>query len=549
MGRDMQPHGQPIFIMPEGTDRTRGKSAQGNNIAAAKAVADAVKSTLGPKGMDKMLVNGLGDVLITNDGATILREINVEHPAAKMVIEVSKTQESQCYDGTTTSVVFAGALLKESEALIEKNVHPTVIASGYRLASSKALLTLEQCVVSESKLKKHVGEGYRQIAMACAETALTGKFTDTHESVKNVIASIAGDAVEALSDGINPPNLDDINVVCATGGSVEDSYMLDGIVLEKEKAHNGMPTAVDGAVIALIDFPVEVKKTEVDARISITSPDQMQDFLDQEEKALKDMVNKFVDANVNVLLCQKKIDDLALHYMAKAGIMALQSCRKSQLSSVSKATGAKVISDLDDLTNEDLGSAGYAMEERLGENLVTSIGGVSADGKAVTVVLRGGTSHIVEEIERAFDDALGVVSLVINEAQVLVGGGATFARMAKELREFASTVAGRKQMAVEAYASALEEIPATIAENAGMDPVDTIIALRKAHGHNQHCQGVYVTDEDVDILIDNMLDHGVIEPLSVVKQAVSSATETATMILRIDDVIQMRQAGPPGPMM
>jgi|14BtaG_2_1085337.scaffolds.fasta_scaffold00962_4 thermosome len=547
----MMPNGQqPIFIMPEGTDRTRGKTAQGNNIAAAKAVADAVKSTLGPKGMDKMLVNGLGDVLITNDGATILREINVEHPAAKMVIEVSKTQEAQCFDGTTSAVVLAGALLKESEALIEKNVHPTVIASGYRLASSKALETLEKCVLDERQLSK-VGKDLGAIAKVCAETALTGKFTDTHEGVKDVMSGIAGDAVNRLSDGINPPNLDDINVICATGGSVEDSYLMDGIVLEKEKAHNGMPTAVDGASLALVDFAIEVKKTEVDARIQITSPDQMQDFLDQEETALRNMVKKFQDAGANVVLCQKKIDDLALHYMAKAGIMALQSCRKSELSSVAKATGAVVISDLDDLVDADLGSAGHVIEERIGENLMVRIGGVSeVDSRAVTVILRGATTHVVEEIERAFDDALGVVSLVINTSQIVVGGGCTFAAMAKNLREYASTVAGRKQMAIEAYAKALEEIPSTIAENAGMDPVDSIIALRAAHANSAYTHGILVTDEETDLLVDNLLHYGVVEPLSVVKQALISATETSTMILRIDDVIQMRQAGPQGsPMM
>ena len=540
------PNGQqPIFIMPEGTDRTRGKTAQGNNIAAAKAVADAVKSTLGPKGMDKMLVNGLGDVLITNDGATILREINVEHPAAKMVIEVSKVQESECYDGTTSAVVLAGALLKESEALIEKNVHPTLIAAGYRMASRKALETLHRCIIPDSHPMLSAAARY------CAETALTGKFTDSDETVKNAIARIAEEAIDKLKDGINPANLDDINVVCATGGAVEDSYLIDGIVLEKEKAHAGMPSAVDGAMIALVSSSIEVRKTEVDARINITSPDQMQDFLDQEEKTLKAMVNTFVEVGANLVLCQKEIDDLALHYMAKNGIMAVQQCRKSQLLSVSKATGGTVVNDLEDLSKEDLGSAGYVLEEKIGENVMISIGGcLDTDMNSLTVVLRGGTSHVVEEIERAFADALGVVSLVVNEGDIVVGGGSTYAEMAKTLRQYANDVAGRKQMAILAYANALEEIPSTIAENAGMDPVEAIIRLRQSHSTPSiPYYGINITEEDGADLCDNLLDKGVLEPHKVVKQAITSATETATMILRIDDVIQMKQAGPTGPMM
>ena len=535
---------QPIFIMPEGTNQTRGKTAQGNNIAAAKAVAEAVKSTLGPKGMDKMLVNGLGDVLITNDGATILREINVEHPAAKMVIEVSKTQEAQCYDGTTSAVVLAGALLKESEALIEKNVHPTLIAAGYRMASQQALKTLAKCVI-DSDL------GLAETARRCAETALTGKFTDTHEGVKNIIAGLASDAVEKLTTDLENANIDDINVVCATGGSVEDSYLIDGVVLEKEKAHNGMPTAIDGALIALVDSSIEVRKTEVDARINITSPDQMQQFLDQEEKALKDMVNKFVEIGANVVLCQKQIDDLALHYMAKAGIMGVQSCRKSQLVSVAKATNGIVVNDIEDISKDDLGTAGYVMEERIGENFMISIGGVDETVmKSITVVLRGGTSHVVEEIERAFDDALGVVSLVRSTGNIVVGGGSTYAQMAKHLRIYADGVAGRKQMAIHAYANALEEIPSTIAENAGMDPVEAIIRLRQSHSSGSiKTYGINITDDDDDDLCADLYEVGVIEPLRVVEQAITSATETATMILRIDDVIQMKQAGPQGPMM
>ncbi len=551
----MLPNGnQPIFIMPDGTQQTKGKSAQSGNIRAAKAVAEAVKSTLGPKGMDKMLVNGLGDVLITNDGATILREINVEHPAAKMVIAVSETQEAECYDGTTSAVVLAGALLGESEDLIEKNVHPTVIAAGYRMASQHALSVLKGvCQISDEDLGAVFGGDEHgteySLAINCAKTSLTGKFTDSSVFVKDRIADIAGKAVAILrEEDTGEVNLDDLNIICASGGSVEDSYLMDGIVLEKEKAHIGMPTSIDNPKIALVSSAIQVRTTEVDARINITSPDQMQKFLDQEEKALKDIVNSFKKAGATFVMCQKEIDDLALHYMAREGIMAIAQCRKSQFASVSKSTGATIVDSVDDLLKTDLGNAGLVRERKIGENIMVEIGGIEDLNKALTVVLRGSTSHIVEEVERAFDDAVGVVSLMGSNSGVVAGGGSTYVEIAASIREFASTVKGRRQLAVMAFADALEVLPTTIAENAGLDPVDVIMELRAAHSisdNESKYYGVNIDDEGTGVLASNMLEKGVVEPLKVVEQALLSATETAVMILRIDDVIQMKQNGPP----
>ena len=537
------PNGQqPIFIMQDGTERTRGKSAQGNNIAAARAVADAVKTTLGPKGMDKMLVNGMGDVLITNDGATILREISIEHPAAKMLIEVSQTQETYCHDGTTSAVILAGALLKESEALVEKNVHPTVIAAGYRMAADHALNILDECVLSDEESSQ-----FDSLPASIAQTALTGKSAD---AVRGVIAGIAEEAIQRLGA---KPNLDDIHIICATGGSIEDSHLADGIVLEKERAHDRMPKSITDAQIALIGTAIEVRKTEVDARINITSPDQMSAFLDEEESTLKAMVQHLVDVGVNVVCCQKEIDDLALHYLAKAGIMAVQQCRKSTLVSISRATGANIVNDFDDLSKEDTGSAECVMEERIGDNLMIVIQGVSDEASSLSVILHGATTQVVEEIERAFEDAIGVIHLVLKELEVTAGGGSTHIEMAQGLRLFAGSVIGRKQMAVDAFATALESIPTIIAENAGLDPVETILTLRQQHNNSKINNAKFIgvnVDEDLPTLTSDMLYDGVIEPKKVVEQTIQSATEAAIMILRIDDVIQMKQtgAGPP-PMM
>ena len=516
---------QPIFILKEGTNRTRGKSAQSNNIAAAKAVADAVRTTLGPKGMDKMLVDSMGDVVITNDGATILKEMDIEHPAAKMIIEVAKTQEQHCFDGTTSAVVIAGELLKRSEDLIEQNVHPTVICEGFRLASDKAVELLDG----------HAIDADIQTLHEVAKTALTGKSAG---AVKEFLADICVDAVQAVAreeDGEVYVDLDDVKVEKKQGGSIKDSTLVDGIILDKERVHSGMPRSVSGAKIALINSAIEVKKTEVDAKIQITDPSMLAQFLDEEENYLRSLVEKIQAAGANVVICQKGIDDLAQHYMSKAGLFAVRRAKKSDMEALGKATGGRIVTNIDDLSEDDLGGAAKVEERKIGESDMVFITGCP-DAKSVSVLLRGGTEHVVDEIRRAFDDAIGVVSVAREDGSVLTGGGSVIASLSRDLRAFAEGIGGREQMAIEAFAGALEVIPRTLAENAGLDPVNTIIAVRKAHAEGNSTFGVNVIDGGVM----DMRAANVLEPVRVVEQAIQSATETAVMILRIDDVISSR---------
>ncbi|CAI8323738.1 MAG: 60 kDa chaperonin [Marine Group II euryarchaeote MED-G33] len=516
---------QPIFILKEGTNRTRGKSAQSNNIAAAKAVADAVRTTLGPKGMDKMLVDSMGDVVITNDGATILKEMDIEHPAAKMIIEVAKTQEQHCFDGTTSAVVIAGELLKRSEDLIEQNVHPTVICEGFRLASDKAVELLDG----------HAIDADTQTLHEVAKTALTGKSAG---AVKEFLADICVDAVQAVAreeDGEVHVDLDDVKVEKKQGGSIKDSTLVDGIILDKERVHSGMPRSVSGAKIALINSAIEVKKTEVDAKIQITDPSMLAQFLDEEENYLRSLVEKIQAAGANVVICQKGIDDLAQHYMSKAGLFAVRRAKKSDMEALGKATGGRIVTNIDDLSEDDLGGAAKVEERKIGESDMVFITGCP-DAKSVSVLLRGGTEHVVDEIRRAFDDAIGVVSVAREDGYVLTGGGSVIASLSRDLRAFAEGIGGREQMAIEAFAGALEVIPRTLAENAGLDPVNTIIAVRKAHAEGNSTYGVNVIDGGVM----DMRAANVLEPVRVVEQAIQSATETAVMILRIDDVISSR---------
>ncbi len=519
----------PIFILKEGTDRVRGKSAQANNIAAAKQVADAVRSTLGPKGMDKMLVDSMGDVVITNDGATILKEMDIEHPAAKMIIEVAKTQEQHCYDGTTTAVVIAGELLKRSEDLIEQNVHPTVICHGFRLAAERAIEILND----------HAGSVADDEMLAeVAKTALTGK---SAEAVKSFLADICVKAVQAVGveeDGERFVDLDDIKVEKRQGGSVRASTLVDGIILDKERVHSGMPKSVNDAKIALVNSAIEVKKTEVDAKIQITDPSMLAKFLDEEEGYLRGLVEKLQSSGANVLICQKGIDDIAQHYLAKAGLFAVRRAKKSDMEALSKATGARIVTNLDDLTAEDLGSAARVEERKIGDSDMVFITGCP-EAKSVSVLLRGGTEHVVDELRRAFDDAVGVISVAWEDGSILTGGGSVMAALSRELRTYAEGVGGREQMAIEAFAGALEVIPRTLAENAGLDPVNTIIELRKAHAEGKGTFGVNVFEGGVM----DMKDAHVIEPMRVVEQAIQSATETAVMILRIDDVISSKAVG------
>ena len=517
----------PIFILKDGTQRTRGRTAQSNNIAAAKAVADAVRSTLGPKGMDKMLVDSMGDVVITNDGATILKEMDIEHPAAKMIIEVAKTQEQHCFDGTTTAVVLSGELLKRSEDLIEQNVHPTVICEGFRLAAEKAVELLDSHGIAT--------QNDDSVLMEVAKTALTGKSAGAVKSFMADICVRSVNAVGIIESDQRIVDLSDIKVEKRQGGSIKDSTLIDGIILDKERVHAGMPRSVKGAKIALVNSAIEVKKTEVDAKIQITDPNQLSKFLEEEENYIKGLVDKIHNSGANVLICQKGIDELAQHYMAKAGIFAIRRAKKSDMEALSKATSGKIVTNLDDLSTEDLGHAEKVEEKKIGESEMTFITGCP-EAKSVSVLLRGGTEHVVDEIRRAFDDAVGVVSVAWEDGAVLTGGGSVLAALSRDLRTFAETVGGREQMAIEAFASALEIIPRTLAENAGLDPVTTLIELRKAHADGQSNAGINVYEGGV---VD-MREANVLEPIRVVEQAIQSATETAVMILRIDDVISSK---------
>ena len=517
----------PIFILKEGTQRTRGRSAQSNNIAAAKAVADSVRSTLGPKGMDKMLVDSMGDVVITNDGATILKEMDIEHPAAKMIIEVAKTQEQHCYDGTTSAVVLSGELLKRSEDLIEQNVHPTVICEGFRLAAEKAISLLEGHGIST--------EGNDEVLLEVAKTSLTGKSAGAVKAFMADISVRAVNAVGVIDEGERLVDLSDIKVEKRQGGSIKDSSLIDGILLDKERVHAGMPRSVNDAKIALVNSAVEVKKTEVDAKIQITAPNQLASFLAEEENYIRGLVDKITASGANVLVCQKGIDELAQHYLSKAGVFAIRRAKKSDMEALSKATGGRIVTNMDDLTGDDLGQAARVEERKIGESDMTFITGCP-EAKSVSVLLRGGTEHVVDEIRRAFDDAGGVVSVAWEDGAVLTGGGSVLAALSRDLRTYAETIGGREQMAIEAFASALEIIPRTLAENAGLDPVTTIIALRKAHADGASHAGINVYEGGVvDMQAGNVL-----EPLRVVEQAIQSATETAIMILRIDDVISSK---------
>ena len=516
----------PVVVLKDDASQVKGREAQKNNIAAAKIIAEIVHTSLGPKGMDKMLVDAMGDVVITNDGATILKEMDIVEPAAKMIIEVAKTQEQHCYDGTTTAVVLAGELLKRSEDLIEQNVHPTVICEGFRLAAEKAVGLLEQHGIptdSDEELAE------------VAKTALTGKSAG---AVKTFLADICVRAVNSVGqveEGQRLIDLSDIKVEKKQGGSIRDSALIDGIILDKERVHSGMPRSINDAAVALVNSAIEVKKTEVDAKIQITDPNQLASFLEEEEGYLRGLVEKIQSSGANAVICQKGIDDLAQHYLAKSGIFAIRRAKKSDMEALSKATGGRVVTNLDDLTSEDLGKAARIEERKIGDSDMTFITGCP-EAKSVSVLLRGGTEHVVDEIRRAFDDAVGVVSVAWEDGMVLTGGGSVMAALSRELRSYAEGVGGREQMAIEAFASALEVIPRTLAENAGLDPVNTIIELRKSHSEGNSNTGINVFEGGVS----DMRKANVLEPLRVVEQAIQSATETAVMILRIDDVISSK---------
>ncbi|MEW5760624.1 MAG: thermosome subunit beta, partial [Candidatus Thermoplasmatota archaeon] len=510
----------PVLVLKEGTSREKGKGAQANNIAAAKAIADAVRSTLGPRGMDKMLVDSMGDVVITNDGVTILKEIDVEHPAAKMLVEVAKTQDEQCGDGTTTAVILAGELLKKSEELIDQNVHPTVISAGFRLASAKACEILKNIAEDVSIKDKNI---LRNIAM----TAMSSK--GGASAAKETLADIAVKAVTSIveeRDGKFYADIDNIQVVKKHGGSIHDTEHIEGIIIDKEVVHPAMPKRITSPKIALVDCALEIKKTEVEAKIEITSPDQLQAFLAEEENTLKKMVEKVKNSGANVLFSQKGIDDLAQYYLAKAGIYAARRVKKSDMEKLAKATGAKIVSRLDDLTKNDLGKAGLVEERKIADDQMTFITDCKG-AKAVSILIRGGTEHVVDEMERSLHDALSVVGVAIEDGKIATGGGSAATEIALGLRDYASTVGGREQMAIDAFADAVEVVPRTLSENAGLDPIDMLIELRKAHKKGQKHAGINVfTGQIADMKGENVL-----EPLRVGTQAIMSATDAAVMIL------------------
>jgi archaeal chaperonin len=526
--------GQPIIILKEGTTRNRGQEAQNNNFAAAKAVAAAVRSTLGPKGMDKMLIDGMGDITITNDGVTILKEMDIEHPAAKMMVEVAKTQDAEVGDGTTTAVVIGAELLKNAEDLLTQKVHPTVIAEGYRLATTKALAILEGFATT-------VKPSDISILKKIAETALTGK---NAEVSKDHLCDVIVKAIGFVTDPDGKVDIGHINVEKKVGGSVDDTNLIEGMAIDKERAHPGMPKSVTSAKILLLNAALEFKKTEVNATIKITTPGQAQAFLDEEEQMVHTMVDKVVKSGSTVVFCQKGIDDVAQHYLAKAGILAVRRIKKSDMENLARATGANIVNSIDTITKNDLGSAGLVEERKVSGDEMIYVSKCK-NPKAVSIIVRGGTEHVVDELERAIHDALMVVSVVIEGKKIVAGGGAPETELSLQLRRYASQEGGRAQLAIEAFASALEVIPRTLAENAGLDPIDMLVAIRAAHEAGKKNFGLNVYEgKPVD-----MLKAGVVEPLRVKTQAISSASEAAVMILRIDDIIaSSKAAGPAGGM-
>jgi thermosome len=523
--------GQPIFILRQGTERSRGKEAQNSNIMAARAVANAVRTTLGPKGMDKMLVDSMGDIVITNDGAQILREMDIEHPAAKMLVEVAKTQDDEVGDGTTTAAVLAGELLKKAEDLLNLDVHPTIIAAGYRMASDQAKKILEGMV-------REVSEDDEALLLKIAGTAITGKGAENAKEKLSRLAVMAVRSVVDTTDGKKSVDREDIKIETKTGASVEESELIEGMLVNKSRVHENMPKRVENARILLLNAAVEIQKTEMDAEINITSPDQLQLFLDQEDKMLKGKVDRIAKSGANVLFCQKGIDDIAQHYLAREGIFGIRRFLKSDFEKMSRATGATIVNNINEISESDLGFAGLVEERKMGGEDTTFVT-MCKNPKAVSVVLRGSTEHVVNNVETAFEDATRVVGVVIEDGKLVAGGGSPEVELALRLKEYAATLKGREQLAVTAFAEALEVIPRTLAENGGLDPIDKLVELRSQHEKGVKTAGLnMITGEVTD-----MWEEGVVEPLRVKTQALNSATEAASMILRIDDVIASSSSG------
>jgi archaeal chaperonin len=518
--------GVPVLILKEGTGRSTGKEAQRNNITAAKVVAETVRTTLGPRGMDKMLVSTIGDVTITNDGATIMKELDVQHPAAKMLVEVSKTQDNEVGDGTTTAVLLSGELLDKAEKLLDKDVHPTVIVDGYNKAAEKAIEILD-------KLSMPVTE---KDEATLRHVAMTSMYSKGIVIAKEHFADIAVRAVKQVSekvDGKMKADIDLIKIVKKHGRGLEETELVRGIVIDKEISHAQMPKKIEAARIALLNAKLEIEKTEFDAKININNPDQMHLFIEEEEKMLKEMVSQIQKTGANVLFSEKGIDDVALHYLAKNGITAVKNVSSGDLEKLSKATGGRIVASVKDLTKDSLGEAKLVEELKIGEDKLLYVRDAK-NPKAVTIVVRGGTEHVVDEAERSLHDALSVVRNAIEDGKIVAGGGAPEAELAKRLREYAVKVGGREQLAIESFAEAMEAVPTTLAENAGLDPIDILVELRSKHEKAVNPWfGVDVFSGE----IKDMKKLNVLEPVRVKQQVVKSASEAASMILRIDDVI------------
>jgi thermosome len=525
--------GQPVIVLKEDTERSRGRDARKSNMMAAQIIAEVLKTTLGPRGMDKMLIDSLGDITITSDGATVLDEIDVQHPAAKMMIEVAKTQDKEVGDGTTTAVLLAGELLKKASELLEDNIHPSIIISGYQKAAEKALETLE-------KVSKDVDMDDVETLMNISNTSIRSKAVS---SARDHLSGIVIEAIKLIvekRDGTVIADVDNVQIVKKVGQSLTETELVHGIIVDKEVVHDGMPKKIKDAKIALLDAALEVKKTEFDAEIRITSPDNIKAFLDQESDMLKRKVDQVVESGANVLFCQKGIDDMAQHYLAKAGVLSARRVKKSDMEKLAKATGGKVVSNLADLKKTDLGACGVVEERKVGNDKMIFVEECK-DPQAVAIFVRAGLERMIDEAERALNDALYVVSDVAEAPKMVAGGGSVEMEMSKAVREYAAQVGGREQLAIEAFADAMEIIPRTLAENAGLDILDTMVAMKAAHAKkNGAYMGVNVFGEGV---ID-MMDEGVVEPTVVKEQAIKSGIEVASMILRIDDVLAAKSGGP-----
>jgi archaeal chaperonin len=527
--------GMPVLILKEGATQTKGRDAQKNNITAAKLIAEVIRTSLGPRGMDKMLVDTLGDVTITNDGATILKEIDVQHPAAKMMVEISKATDNEVGDGTSSVVILAGALIEKAEELIGKDVHPTIIVDGYRKSAIKAIEILNSM---GQKIRENDKEDLIKVARTSMQTKLVSRESD---QIAELVVS-ACLQVSEKSDSLSKVDIDDIKVEKKAGGSLHDTKLIKGIVLDKEVVHGGMPKKVEKAKIALLNSALEIEKTEFDAKINISSPDQMNLFLEEENKMLKNMVNKITATGANVVICQKGLDDIAQHYLAKAEVLTVRRVKESDMAKLAKATGARVVSNLDDLTAKDLGSADLVEERKIETDKWVFVEGAKHP-KAVTILIRGGSQRVVDEAERSVHDALMVTKDVLERPVIVAGGGAPEAYAAAKLREWVSTLSGREQLAAEKFAESLEVIPLTLAENAGMDPIDTITDLRSKQSKGSKWTGIDVRNGK----IADISKLEIFEPLVVKEQIIKSATEVASMILRIDDVIASgKSGGPPG---